>query len=102
MPDPLELPRPRSAVIPKVVTDLTLVSKVVADRRPVGAAVVGTLDHLPEPPAGLRRVEPVGIDGRPVEVVDLPATEVWPVDLPVVALAVGGQYERALARADQD
>ena len=49
MPDALELPRPRRAVVPEVLADLALVGEVVADRIQRLAAVVGPLDHLPEP-----------------------------------------------------
>ena len=45
---------------------------------------------------------PVRIDGRALHVIDLPAGEVRAVDVPLLALAVGGEDERAFARADQD
>ena len=66
------------------------------------AAVVGALDDLPEPAAGLRGVDAVGIDGRALHVIDLPAGEVRAGDVPLLPLAVGGEDERALARADED
>jgi hypothetical protein len=53
VPDPLELERAWSAVVPEVLTDLTLVGEVVADRVPRPAAVVGPLDDLAEPARGL-------------------------------------------------
>ena len=65
------------------------------------AAVVGALDDLAEPAAGLRGVDPVRIDGRTLEVIDLPAGEVRAADVPFFALAVRRQDERAFARADQ-
>ena len=43
-----------------------------------------------------------GIDGRAFEVVDLPAGEVRAADVPLLALAVGSEDERALARADEN
>src|SRR5204863_5897184 len=65
------------------------------------AAVAGALDDLAEPAAGLRGVDAVGIDGRALEVVDLPAGKVRAADLPLLALAVGVEDEGALARADE-
>ena len=102
MPDSLELPRVRRAVVPLVSAGDAVVLELVADRLPRLAAVVGALDHLAEPAAGLRRIQPVRVDGRALEVVDLPAREVGAADLPSLALGVRRQDERALARADQD
>src|SRR6202043_2185314 len=59
------------------------------------AAVIGALDDLPEPAAGLRGVEAIGIGGRALEVVELPAREMRTTDVPFGALAVRGQYEGA-------
>src|ERR1035438_956532 len=53
MPDSLELPGVGCAVVPLVSAGLPLVGELVAYRRPRLAAVVGTLDQLPEPAAGL-------------------------------------------------
>src|SRR5437763_12621539 len=66
------------------------------------AAVVGALDDLPEPTARLRRVQPVRVHGRAFQVVNLPAGEVGAADVPLLALAVRGQYERALACPHQN
>ena len=101
MPDALELPGVRRAVVPLVRAGDAVVHELVADRLPGLAAVVGALDHLPEPAAGLRRVQPIRVGGRSLEVVDLPAREVRAADVPPFALAVRRQDERALARADQ-
>ena len=102
VPDPGELPRVRRAVVPLVRAGDAVVAELVADRLPGRAAVVGALDHLPGPAAGLRRVQPVRVGGRSLDVVDLPAREVRPADVPPLPLAVRRQHERALARADQD
>ena len=59
VPDALELPRVRRAVVPLVRAGNAVVDELVADRLPGLAAVVRALDHLPEPAAGLRGVEPV-------------------------------------------
>src|SRR5262245_913415 len=66
------------------------------------AAVVGALNDLPEPAAGLRAIEAVRVGGRALEVVDLPPGEHWTIDLPLIALAVGREDERAFARPDED
>ena len=102
MPDALELPGVLRAVVPLVSAGIAVVLELVADGLPGLAAVVRALDHLPEPAAGLRRIEPVRVGRRALEVVDLPAREVGAADLPLLALAVGRQDERAFARADQN
>ena len=102
VPDPLELPGVLRAVVPLVRARDAVVGELVADRLPRLAAVVGALDHLPEPAARLRRIEPVRVDGRALDVVDLPAREVGAADLPPFAPAVRRQDERALPCADQD
>src|SRR5262245_4267899 len=52
------------------------------------AAVVGPLDDLPEPTAGLRRVDAIGIHRRSLHVIDLPAAKQRPTDVPLLALAI--------------
>src|SRR3954447_2862244 len=78
------------------------IAEVVANGVPRLAAVVGALHHLAVPAGRLRRIDAVGIGRRALEVVHLPATEERPVDLPVLARAVGAQHERTLARAAQN
>ena len=126
VPDALELPRVLRAVVPlvrgerlagfgrRVVDELVALALGhavgrrgrLAGRRaglvPRFAAVVGALDDLPEPAAGLRGVDPVRIDGRALHVIDLPAAEMRAADVPLLALAVGRENERALSRADQN
>ena len=75
MPDAVELPRMRRAVVPLVRAGHALVHELVADRLPGLAAIVGALDDLPKPAAGLRGVEAVGFDGRAFQMVNLPAAE---------------------------
>src|SRR6266446_1320820 len=60
------------------------------------AAVIGALNDLSEPGAGLRRIQPVRINRRPFDVINLPARKMRPVNFPVFALAVRCQDERAL------
>src|SRR3984893_9440218 len=98
MPDALELPGVRLAVVPHVRAGDAVVGELVAHGLPRLAAVVGALDHLPEPAAGLRRVEPIRVDGRALEVVDLPPREVGPADVPTFSLGVRPQDERTLPR----
>ena len=126
MPHALELPGPLGAVIVLVgrqrpaglgrdvigeLVALALGRSIRHGRRlarrcaglvPRGSAVVGALDDLPEPSAGLRRVDAVGVGRRPLDVVDLPAREVRTVDLPAPPQAVRGENECTLARTDQD
>src|SRR5579862_2304162 len=66
------------------------------------AAVVGALNDLAEPSAGLRSVNAIGIGGRSLEVVKLPSGEVRTADLPSIALAVGGKNECSLARSHKN
>src|SRR3954447_4820712 len=101
MPDARELPGMRRAVVPQMRAGHAVVDELVAHRLPGLAPVVGALDHLPEPAAGLRRIEAIRVGGRALEVVHLPAREVGAADVPAVALAVRRQDERALARPHQ-
>jgi hypothetical protein len=66
------------------------------------AAVVGALQELAEPAAGLRGIETVGIDRGAFEVIDIPTGEVGTIDGPVVALAVGGEDECAFMCSDEN
>ena len=102
MPDALELPGVRRAVIPLVRAGNAVVDELVAHRLPRLAAVVGALDQLPEPTAGLRRIEAIRIDRRTLDVVDFPAAKVRAGDVPLFALAIGREDECAFARADQN
>src|SRR5829696_5340385 len=80
----------------------TLVGEVVAHRVPRRAAVLGALDHLADPPAGLGSVDPVLIHRRALDVVDLPSGKVRPIDRPVRAPLVRSKTEGALAGPHQD
>src|ERR1019366_7398753 len=70
-------------------------------RLPGFAAVIGALDDLPEPAAGLRGIQPVRVNRRSLDVVQLPAREMRTADIPAFALAVRLQDECALACANQ-
>src|SRR6202167_602008 len=86
----------RRAVVPLVSAGDAVVSKFVADRFPRLAAVVGSLDKLPKPAGGLRCIQPIRIYGRSLHVVNLPARKVRATDVPMFALRVGSEDERAL------
>ncbi len=101
VPGAFELPGMGSAVVPLVGAGNAVVGELVADGVPGRAAVVGALDDLAEPAAGLRGVDAIGVNGRAFEVVELPACEVGAADLPVLAFAIGGEDERAFSRADE-
>src|SRR5258708_1106753 len=101
MPDSLELPGMRRAVVPLVGARDAVVVERVAGRLPRLAAVVGALNEGPEPAGRLRRIQPVRVDGRTLHVVHLPAPKVGAADIPPIALAVRRQDERALACANQ-
>ena len=116
MPDALEFPRTRSAIVPEVFADFAFVDEFVAfahrealracgwaaaGRFPRLSAVAGTLDDLAEPAVGLRRIDAVYVRGRAFHVVDFPSAEMRAADVPFLALAIRGQYERALFRAHQ-
>ncbi len=102
VPDALELPGAGRAVVPLVGAGDAVVDELVPHRLPRLAAVVGALDLLPEPAARLRRVEPIRVGGRSLEVVHLPAREVGTADVPPLALSIRSQDERALLRADEN
>src|SRR5205823_10546382 len=101
MPDALELPRMRRAVVPLVCARRPGVLEVVAGRLPGLASVVRSSEDLAEPAARLRRVEAVGVRRRSLDAVDLPAPKVRSLDLPALAAGVRGQDEGALASAHE-
>ena len=101
MPDALELPRMRRAVIPLVGAGHAVIHKLIADRRPCFAAIVRSLNQLAEPAARLRRVQSIRVSGRSLQVIDLPPGKQGALYAPTVALAIRGQYECSFARAHQ-
>src|SRR5436309_8542834 len=95
MPDSLELPGMLRAVVPLMGSGGAVVLELVTHRLPRLAAVAGTLDHLAKPAAALRSVQPVGVNGRTLEVIKLPAREMGAANIPVLTLAIRSQDERA-------
>src|SRR4030095_386796 len=115
MPDPLELPwmlgavvplvGPRDAVVNEFVTfthrhTLRTGCRSAARRVPCFAAVIGALNDLSKPGAGLRRVQPVLVNRRTFHVINFPARKMRPVNFPVFPLLVRCQDERALPCAN--
>src|SRR5260370_10028518 len=113
MPDALELPGVLRAVVPLVRGEglSTFFGGSVVDEfvalafwralrrsllfpgrrarlRPGFAAVIGALDDLAEPSAGLRSVNPIGIRRRSLQVIHLPAREMRTPDLPLFPLTI--------------
>src|SRR5713101_4217103 len=68
---------------------------------PVLAAVVGALNDLPEPTRVLCGIDPVRVNRRALDVVDIPASKVRAADVPLLALRVRGHDERPLMRTNQ-
>ena len=96
MPDPLEFPRMRRAVIPLVCARHALVHELVAGGFPAPTAVARALDLLSEPAARLRHVQPIRVHRRALHVVDLPATEVRAAHIPALALPIGSRMNAPL------
>src|SRR6266853_6317793 len=101
MPDALELPWARSAVVPEVLPRRALVGELVPDRIPGLATVVGALNDLPEPTRVLCGIDPVRVNRRALDVIDIPASEVRAADVPLRALRVRGHDERPFMRTNQ-
>ena len=100
MPDALEFPGMRRAVVPLVSASDALVDEFIPDRRPGLAGIVGALDDLSEPTAGLRCVDAIRIGRRALHVVNLPARKMRTADVPLLPLSIRRQDERSFARPD--
>src|SRR5260370_39193535 len=119
MPDALELPGMLRAVVPLVRGERlsTFFGGSVVDEfvalafwralrrsllfpgrrarlRPGFAAVIGALDGLAEPSAGLRSVNPIGVRRRSLQGIHLPAPGNPTADVPIFALTIGRQQKR--------
>ncbi len=101
MPGSLKLPRAGRAVVPLVSAGDAVIHEFVAHCLPSLATIIGALNQLPEPTAVLRRIEPIQVCWRSLEMVDLPAGKVGAGDLPPFARRIRSQNECALARPDQ-
>src|SRR5258708_1342768 len=115
MPDALELPGMLRAVVPlvrgegfagprrRVVDELVALARghtpgrrreTAARTLPRLAAVAGTLDHLAEPAARLRRVQAVRIGGRSLDGIHLPSRQMRAADVPLRAPSARRPSER--------
>ena len=88
VPYALEFPRMRRAVVPLMRTGNAVIDELVSHRLPRLAAVARALYQLPKPAGALGRIQPIRIGRRPFQVIDLPASEVRAVDLPLLTLAI--------------
>ena len=66
------------------------------------ASVIRALNDLPEPAAGLGRINSIRISGRSLQVIHLPARKMGTADIPFSPFAVRRQDECSFACADQD
>src|SRR6267378_3853759 len=125
MPDAFEFPRMLRAVVPHMSCDrFTCFRRAVVDEfvalafwHPVGssdrlaggrtwlepafATIIGALNDLAEPAAGLGRVKPIRVGRRTFDVINFPAREMRTVHVPLLALAIRCEDEGALPCANQ-
>ncbi len=101
VPDPLELPRVRCAVVPLVRPGCAVVDERIPGSFPRLTAVVRALDDLSEPAARLGGIDSIRVGGGSLEMINLPATKVGAADVPAFTLPVRRQDEGALSRANQ-
>src|SRR5579864_2757087 len=85
-----------------MVANFSFVGELVADRLPGLAAIIRPLDQLTEPAGRLREVDPVRVDRRSLEVVNVPARKVGPGDIPLLTPVIRRQDKRPLVRPDQN
>src|ERR1700688_2819117 len=102
MPHALELPRVWFAVIKLVCTWSSVVNKFVAYRLPRFPAIIRSLNHVTEPTAALRGIQPVGIRWRTLHVINFPARKMRPADIPLLAFSIRSKHERAFPRSYQN
>src|SRR5215831_13887443 len=123
MPDPFEFPRMLCAIVPlvccewfagfrrRIINEFVAFSprhavrtfqffRTAAGCVPLFAAVVRALKNLPEPTAGLRRIDSVRINPRTFHVINLPARKMRAADFPSFARAIRSQDERAFPCAN--
>src|ERR1700722_14429705 len=102
MPHALKLPWVWLALIKLVCTWHSVIDKFVTDRLPRFPAIVRSLNHLTEPTAALRCIQPVGICRSPFQVINFPAPKMWPTDIPLLAFSIRSKRERAFPRCHQN
>src|SRR5690242_9526748 len=99
MPDSLEFPGMRRAVVPLMRAQDTVVQEFVTDWRPSLPPVIGTLYLLPKPCAVLGGIKPPCISGRSLQMKYLPPGKVGASNLPLLARCIGSQNECTFARS---
>src|SRR5205807_10175406 len=87
--------------VPATRAGLAIADALVPPRLPRLAAVIAALDQLPVPACVLRGIQAIRINGRALEVIELPAPEEGAAHVPPVALAIRRQDERALPCPNQ-
>src|SRR5712664_3347958 len=125
VPDAFEFPRMRRAVIPlmgrqrlarfrrSIINELIALalghsfwrsrrlSRLRSRLLPGFAAIIRALNDLSKPTAGLRNIKSIRIHRRTFRMIDFPPGKMGSADLPLFALAIGCQNERALFCANQ-
>src|ERR1043166_2230512 len=101
MPDSLEFPGMRRAIVPLMRAWDAVVQEFVTDWRPSFPTVIGALYQLPKPTAVLRGIEPLCVGGRSLQMEYLPAGKMGARNVPLCAHCVGSENECTLARPHQ-
>src|SRR5262249_16534729 len=101
MPDALEFPGMRRAIVRQMRARAPVAHEFVADWPPGFPAVIGSLDQLAKPSAVLRGIEPFRVSGRSLHMGYLPAGKMGASDLPPLAQRIGSQDECTLAGPHQ-
>src|SRR5207248_10678116 len=98
VPDARELPGVLRAVVPLMLAGNAVVGELIADRFPRLRTVVRALHYLPVPTSGLRRVHPLRIARRRLQLVDLAAREQRALHAPFVPRSIRRPNDCALSR----
>src|ERR1700722_8458146 len=100
MPNSLEFPGMRRAVVPLMRAWDAIVQTFVTNRLPSSPTVIGALFQLPKPSAVPRAIKPLRVSGRSVQMEYLPAAKMGATNLPLFAHCIESQNECTLARPD--
>jgi hypothetical protein len=65
------------------------------------ASIVGALDELAEPSAGLRCINTIGIGRRSLEMIELKTREVRSAHIPFITFSIGRQDKGSFVRPHQ-
>src|ERR1700679_4245204 len=101
MPNSLEFPGMRRAIVPLMRSRDAVIQDFIADWLPSFPTVIGALYQLPKPGAVLRDIKPLCVSGGSLHVEYLPAAKMGATNLPLFAHCIGSQNECTLARSDQ-